>query len=105
MKALPSLPKGVNVTGMFIGVYLTDGQPVLFQVEDVLFLPIFSTPEKFEEAMEFAGVAKTCKIQLITDHAGFMESVIGKVRLMLDPWINEKGNTRFTELRADVEEN
>lgn len=90
-------PQPASVKGMFIGVYLETNAPVLFKLEDVEFLPIFSTPEKFEWAMRFAKIQRY-KIQIITDHNDFMDSVAGKIRLMLDPWHTDHGTTRWTEL-------
>lgn len=80
------------------------GQPVLFEFEGVHFLPIFTSIGKFADAMiqTFAPARRDeIKPQVITDHAEFIDSVAGKVRLMLDPWITEAGTTRFTELRPD----
>src|SRR6188474_980507 len=48
----------VNVTGMFMGVYLSDLRPVVFVLEGVQFLPIFSTPAKYAESMERAKLRR-----------------------------------------------
>jgi hypothetical protein len=98
MQQLPTPPTSVNLTGKYIGVYLSNAQPVTFILEGVEFLPVFSTPEKYEAGMAAVALPSPAKIQVITDHAEFIESVYGKVRLMLDPWRTERGTTRFTEL-------
>ena len=103
MTELPEPIKVVNVTGFLIGVYVDTEQPVFFMLEGIQFLPIFSTVEKYEQAMRTACLPGPAKIKKITDHAEFLDSVNGKVRLMLDPWLTERGTTRFTELRLDEE--
>ncbi len=100
MRQLPDPPKKVNLQGCFMGVYIDNGAPVIFTLEDVQFLPIFSTPEKYYEAIKNAKLDQWAKIQVITDHAEFLDSVMGKIRVMYDPWLTDRGTTRFTELTA-----
>ncbi len=102
MNKVPNVPdRKISVAGMFMGVYVDDNSPVLFALEGVEFLPIFSTSVKFHAAMGRAALRCPAKIQQITDHAEFIDSVRGKVRLMLDPWTTDHGTTRFTELLAE----
>ncbi len=97
MKKLNLPNRAVNVKGMFIGVYLDGSGPVFLKLEKQTFLPIFSTADKYNEAMKIANITGA-KIQIITDHNEFMDSVYGKVRLMLDPYLTDHGTTRFAEL-------
>jgi hypothetical protein len=69
MNKLDLPEKNINITGYFMGVYLDNGQPVLFELEGVLFLPIFSTAAKYEASIALANLEAPAKIQLITDHA------------------------------------
>lgn len=96
--------KQINVTGYILGVFVRSNAPVLFTLEGIEFLPIFSTKEKADDAMLIAFSPEErdkITLKVITDHQDFIDSVKGKVRLMLDPWLTEHGTTRFTELHPD----
>lgn len=102
--------KPVNIDGYLFAVYdsrkVEDGQavqPFLLRLEGVEFLPIFSTQEKLEAALELAGMDKDVAMQVkrIDSGVAFLESVAGFVRVMVDPWITPEGNTRFVEVKHE----
>lgn len=89
----------IDINELYLGVYLSDNTPVLFKVEGIYFLPIFSSVEKYETAMKLSNLPDPAKMQVVTDKTEFFLSISGKVRVMLDPWVTEEGNTRFLELK------
>ncbi len=96
MKQISSELKNVNVEDMFIGMY-GENKPFLLVLEGIKFLPIFTTPEKLEETVLRCKVPPVSTKQ-ITDQWDFLDSIVGKIRIMVDPWITPEGNTRFTEI-------
>lgn len=49
--------------------------------------------------MKLSNLPDPAKMQVVTDKTEFFLSISGKVRVMLDPWVTEEGNTRFLELK------
>jgi hypothetical protein len=88
----------VSLKEAYIVFYEDIEQPVTVTLEDQTFLPIFSTIEKLEEQLPIISPEFPTKIKKVTDFKEFFNSVGGKIRLMLDPYVIN-GNTRFTELR------
>ena len=89
----------INVKGCYFWVYEATGQHVLVILEEICFMPIFSTEQKAKEGLATLRVQGNTRLKQITDTREFLESVVGKeVRVMLDPY--PKGwNTRFKEVR------
>lgn len=94
----------VNVTGYLLGMW-SAGNPVIITIPgDGYFLPLFSTKEKYDSLAAFGHFEEaTCK--KIEDHKEFVQSIMenepfrnGTIRLIVDPWITDKGTTRFTLL-------
>lgn len=100
--------KNINVTGYFFAAQPDEelglDQPVLteFPHTPVYFLSIFSTVEKLHQMMKIIGISDY-KIKRIMDAKEFTQSIFeAGVRIAADPWINDKGNTRFTEVKNDI---
>ncbi len=75
-------------------------QPVYVDVEGAIFLPLFSSAEKLREMMMKTAVAYVSIKQVVGDQMEFLTSFppdLG-VRIMVDPWVTDEGNTRFKEL-------
>lgn len=105
MKRISEDFRTVDLTGHFLAY--SAGKPLMLKLEDTLFLPVFSTPEKLTETFELAGVTEMITIKIITDVGEFLDSVHSMrgsahtMRVMMDPWVTEEGNTRFTEVLAN----
>lgn len=93
-----------DLTGKFLPWRLDIDQPVLLRIENTLFLPVYSTEEKLRSSMVIARQTRY-KIKHIDDGRDFFDSVKGKIRVCLDPWITPEGNTRFQELFAPEDSN
>jgi hypothetical protein len=81
--------------GYLIPWRMDEDQPQLLEIEGTNFIPVFSTEEKLNEAMALLQVRYS--IKQISEERTFLESVLPHARVMIDPWINEAGNTRWLE--------
>jgi hypothetical protein len=92
-----------GVEGLLLGLYEDDNQPMLFTLEGQLFIPLFTTPEKYEEAKRTAcaNIRRPIKLKVITDHNEFLDSIPDTIRIMVDPWATDRGTTRWTEIWRD----
>lgn len=97
MRELPVPPRPIVITGKLLALY-HDGQPVLFAMEGVLFLPLFTREADLRQHLRALGI-QGYTIKQVTDGHQFLEDLRGQVRVMLDPWINDKGRVRFTDIR------
>jgi hypothetical protein len=87
----------VDVTGYVFWVFEDNQQPVLMELDNNQFLPVFTTPEKAAVMRE--KVAESLRLKQITDHHEFCDSVAGKVRVVVDPVEDKVANkTRWLEL-------
>jgi hypothetical protein len=67
------------------------------EIENIQYLPLFSTPEKAEVMKE--KLQEPLRLKQITDHEEFCDSVAGKVRVVVDPVEDRTANkTRWIEL-------
>ena len=88
----------VNITGWCLWT-TADAQPFLVELEGVLFLPLFSTAERARACPEVAAwTGPSLHLKQVSDRAEFLATVAGRVRVMIDPWITDQGNTRYVEL-------
>lgn len=87
-----------------------DGGPVLIQLPNSNdgFVPIFTTAEKLHEYMKPANIPYEA-VNHISDPREFLIAVPRRfptgerVRIIIDPWVTDMGNTRFREvLREDA---
>jgi hypothetical protein len=86
----------IDLTGYALIVYQEDNQPYLLLIENVHFLPVFSTIEKAYECLAFAPPDRPIKPMRIDDGYEFLDSVQGQVRVAIDPYIID-GKTRWLE--------
>lgn len=92
----------LDVEVLVFGIY-SEGEggaikPVLMQLEGEFFLPVYSSLEKLRRSYAEAGVGDFLKIKQVTDVREFLDSVEG-MKVVMDPWITEEGNTRYMLLR------
>jgi hypothetical protein len=85
----------IDVTGYFIPWRLDEDQPQCVELNGIYFVPVFSTEAKLNESKLAQEVKFTMK--QIDDGEKFLESVIPHMRVMIDPWITERGTTRWKE--------
>lgn len=100
MRRLPIPDRKVTITGYLLPIYDEDElsiAPVLFEIDGVKYITLFSTEEKLREACVKGNVTDPYRIKQITDGREFFSSIVG-YSVIVDPWINESGNTRFTLL-------
>lgn len=103
MHQLPNSVHAVDLTGKLLPCWHT-GQPVLVVLEDDTFLPLFTDVERLHAHMKSSGV-QGYKVMHVDHGPSFLASVIGQVRVMLDPWFTDRGTTRFTEVKASPDQN
>lgn len=102
--------KDADITGYLMPWYIQRDQPVLLsgKVDKTFILPIFSTEEKLREAIDWIKPPADWKIKRIDDGADFVNSVLEwgcAVIIGADPWITDKGNTRFMGVIPSTEIN
>lgn len=83
-------------------------QPVLIRIDSKLFLPIFSTKEKFDEVakwacFEFASYSFIDSVEDFADAVLKIKQEIA-VHVIADPFITEEKNIRFNLIPFDEEE-
>lgn len=103
MRALSGTYK-ISADGCLIAWDVATDQPKFITIEGVVFLPIFSSEELLRDAQMFLGWEPDLKIKQIEDTSEFLESVLHKVRVAMDPKITPEGNTRFKELMFEGRE-
>jgi hypothetical protein len=79
----------------------TDEQPCFILIEDVEFIPLFSTEEKLNEHLNFIKYKFETSTKMITDMDDFLDS-ISPYRVALDPYTTERFTTRFIEIKKNV---
>jgi len=91
------------LNGLLLGLFEDDNQPLLFTLEGQLFIPLFTTKEKYETAKQTAcaNIQRPIKLKVITDHDEFLDSIPTTIRIMVDPWATDRGTTRWTEIKRD----
>ncbi len=83
-------------------------KPIFLEFNGQFVLPVFSTKEKFDEAAKWGGFTfAKCSIIVNTDE--FRNTVLDHKKrfnfhVVADPYITEKGNTRFQMIPFDEEE-
>ena len=98
MHQLPIPDRHIVITGNLMPWRLDCEQPVLVFIEQIPFLPIFTTEARLRQTMQDIGISDY-KIKQIEDGREFLESVIDQIRIASDPWITDRGTTRFTEVK------
>jgi hypothetical protein len=100
----PPPEKPVELAGCVFGIFGEDGggriRPVLLTVSGVECLAVFSTKEKMDEAYKQAGVIAIAKVKKIDGGRGFLESLPPDMPVILDPWLTDRGTTRFQLVRG-----
>jgi hypothetical protein len=93
-----------SITGNLMPVYKEElpglCRPVLIEIEDTEFVPIFSTVEKLYKAMQFIGKEGQYKIKQIDDGELFLEEVLPHYRIARDVRM-ENGKVRWTEIKGE----
>ncbi len=102
------LPRLTSIEGFLFVVFLSDEQPVLIRQPEggPTLLPIFSTREKLQEAIDcWIKVAEPWKIQRVDDHDEFIGSCLeAGIEVAADPYLYQ-GNTRWTGFIPDPSPN
>ena len=93
-------PRVTSIAGFLLPWRMDIEQPVILTLDGADFVPVFSTEDKLHTAMGLCGIDHY-RVKQIEDHAEFLVSVAGSVRVMADPWATERGTTRFTEIVAE----
>lgn len=96
----PLEPGRIVLDGCLFGVYGEDPatgavSPCFLEIAGNDVLAVFSTEAKLEACYQFAGIAPA-KVKAIMDGLDFLDSLPPDVTVVLDPWITERGTTRFT---------
>lgn len=97
MKQLNPTGKEVEQSGYILPWNTSNDVPALIYIENTLFIPVFSTPEKYNEHIDFIKYPFEVGAKRITNTDGFIES-IQPYRVALDPHSTDRGTTRFTEI-------
>lgn len=100
MKQLHIKSKPIKSEGYLLPWNTSEEQPLCIMIEDIMFIPVFSNREKYDEHMDRMGYRMETKIKQITDTDEFLESV-QPYRVALDPRPTEYNTTRFTELKFE----
>lgn len=91
----------VNLEGLFVP--FNGAGPVLLRSGTDVIMPLFSSREKYLEAIDWAKL-QNANCNAIVDGQQFLQAITDlkskiKFHVALDPFITEEGNTRFQLLK------
>ena len=97
-----------NLAGMFLPINPANNKPVFLTICGKFLLPIFTTEDKLKVAAEWGNFTFAIP-KSILDPVDFTNSVLNfkknlAFHVVVDPYINEKGNTEFQMIPFDEEE-
>lgn len=97
MKKLDIKSEPIKAEGYLLPWNPSEEQPCFIQIENTIFIPLFSDEEKLQMHLEFVDYQHETSVKIITDTDDFLDSV-KPYRVALNPRITIKGTTRFTEI-------
>lgn len=108
MKKLPIEGMPYQLEGMFVPFNPELNKPILLKMDGKLFLPVFSTKEKLEEAAKWVDIGFASH-NVIVDYQDFKRAVFAikkefTVHVIVDPYKTETGSVRFNLIPLDDEE-
>lgn len=97
--------RDINISGYLLPWNRGDNGPVYCMIAGTpdIFVPVFSTSEKLDAYFDAAKIEYD-SIKQIEEMHEFLSSfpyrmATGeRIRVIIDPWVNERNNTRFTEI-------
>ena len=89
--------RGVKLTGLFVAFHHAVNAPLVVTIDDEVFVPLFTTRRKMHEVV-CTLISGRYRIRQINNESEFIESVRGKMRVMIDPHTTALGDTRFSEV-------
>jgi hypothetical protein len=101
------MEEGPKPTGRTLELEITgcvfpweDGHPTYLQVpgSDLLYLPLFSYPDKIPDFMARAQIPYK-ELKQVMDGRDFASSFPRNIKLMVDPYFTAEGRVRWSEVR------